>query len=177
MFGDSLAAGYGVDPARAYPALLEQRLGAPVVVEGEVGAQTRDSLERFAATVPRHEPFLVVVQLGGNDFTHRVSQDETFRNIEQLVARVQRIGAVAVVVSVDVDLVGDTYGAGYREIAKRQGAAVVTGFLNGILGHPEYQVDPIHPNERGHAVLADRLDRVLRPILDRMPAARSAPAA
>lgn len=172
VFGDSLTAGYGIDPARAFPALLAEDLRIPVVAEGRKGDTTRDALRRFDAAVPKHRPFLVVLEFGGNDFTHRVPQDETFRNMEQLVRRVQQLPAAAVVVAVDVNPMGDTYGDGYRDLARRQGAAVVPGLLNDVIAKPQYMLDPIHPNEMGHPFLAARVTRVLRPILDRMPAAR-----
>ena len=110
--------------------------------------------------------------MGGNDFTHRVPQDETFRNIEQLVHKVHLLPAAAVLIAVDVNPLGDSYGAGYQAIAERRGAGVVTGLLDDVLAKPRFMLDPIHPSEQGHPFLADRVARVLKPILARMPAAR-----
>ena len=59
VFGDSLAAGYGIDPARAFPALLARELGLPVVVEARVGDTTQDGLARFDAALAPHRPFIV----------------------------------------------------------------------------------------------------------------------
>lgn len=174
VFGDSLANGYQVDPAQAYPARLERRLGVPVAAEGENGATSADGLASFDTRVPRHDPFLVVLEFGGNDFRHHVPRDQTFANMEALVRRVQRLGAVAVVVAMDVDVFGDSYGRGYRALARRHGAGVVTGLLDDVMMQPKYMVDPIHPNEAGHAFLADRVAAVLEPILARMPAAQRA---
>lgn len=172
MFGDSLAAGAGIDPASAYPALLQRDFGLPVIALGQNGDTTESGLARFDRDVPPHRPFLVVVELGGNDFTHRVPQSATFRNIEQLVLKVHRLGAVAVVAAVDTSPIGDSYGDGYRDIARRYGAGVVTGLLNDVLAKPRYMVDSIHPNAEGHTFLAARMAAVLRPILERMPTAR-----
>lgn len=187
VFGDSLTAGLRVDPAEAFPALLATDLGVPIVAEGVSGETTAQGLERFDSVVPRHRPFLVVIEFGYNDFTSLMPQDETLRNIEQLVRRVHALPAAAVVISVDVDRIamppgetgvgtllqriGDRYGRGYRAIARRRGTGLVTGLLNDVVDHPQYMVDPIHPNPAGHALLAARVRRVLRPMLDRMPAA------
>ncbi len=172
VFGDSLAAGHGIDQAQAFPALLAQQLGVPVVVEATVGDTTRDGLGRFDGAVPRHRPFLVVIELGANDFTHRVPQDETFRNIEQLVYKVHRLPAAAVIVAVDATPIGDTYGEGYSAIARRLGTGVVTGLLDDVFAHPKYMLDVVHPNAEGHPFLAARVARALKPLLARMPAAR-----
>ena len=172
ILGDSLTAGHGLAPAQAYPALLAQRLGIPVVARGRDGDTTADGLARFDRDVPPLRPFLVVIQFGGNDFLHRVPQDETFRNIEHLVLKTHRLGAAAVVVAVDVDPIGDSYGNGYRNIATRHGAGVVTRFLRDVFGKPALMYDTIHPNARGHVLVTDRLAGTLEPILRRMPAAQ-----
>lgn len=174
IFGDSLTNGYQIAPNAAFPARLQQELGVPVVAIGYDGATSADGVSRFGTDVPRHNPYLVVIEFGGNDFHYRVPQDETFRNMERLVLQVQRLGAVAVLVAVDVDLMGDSYGAGYAEIARRHGAGVVTGLLNDVMTKPRFMLDPIHPNEAGHAFLAERILDTLRPILKHMPAARRA---
>ena len=84
-----------------------------------------------------------------------------------------RLGAAAVIVAVDADAIGDTYGDGYRAIAERYGAGVVTGLLKDVFAKPEYMIDFIHPTAEGHVFLADRIAAAVDPILARMPAARA----
>jgi hypothetical protein len=75
--------------------------------------------------------------------------------------RVANLGASGEVVV----FFGDSTTQGYREVAERHGALLVEDILEGILGKPDLKVDPIHPNARGHRMIADRVVTVLRPLL------------
>jgi lysophospholipase L1-like esterase len=41
----------------------------------------------------------------------------------------------------------------------------VPDVLGGILNRPELMADQIHPNDRGHALMADRFESALRDLL------------
>jgi lysophospholipase L1-like esterase len=60
---------------------------------------------------------------------------------------------------------GDSITQGYRAVAKRYGAVLVEDVMRGILGSPDLKLDTIHPNAEGHRVIAERVVRVLRPLL------------
>src|SRR6202012_4660494 len=70
-FGDSLTAGYGVDPDLSYPANLQRDLDAQgyhyrVVNMGVSGETTKDGLARVQRVLAL-KPELVIVEFGGND--------------------------------------------------------------------------------------------------------------
>jgi acyl-CoA thioesterase-1 len=54
----------------------------------------------------------------------------------------------------------------FADVAARTRVAFMPFLLEGVAGHPDLNLaDGIHPNARGHAVIAERLWRSLRPLL------------
>ena len=70
-FGDSLTAGFGVDPGKSYPDLLQQEVDRRgyryrVVNLGVSGDTTQDGLERLPLVLAE-KPRIVVLEFGAND--------------------------------------------------------------------------------------------------------------
>src|SRR5436190_8971987 len=71
VLGDSITAGYGLNPDQAYPALLQQKLDAAglpftIVNAGVSGDTTAGGLRRLDWTLGRGADVLIIA-LGGND--------------------------------------------------------------------------------------------------------------
>jgi hypothetical protein len=94
-----------------------------------------------------------------------VPLEETLKNLEAMVRTLVAQGMMVVILEVNVGLMGDPYLLGYRAVAKRHGAVLVEDVMRGILGNPDLKVDGIHPNAEGHRLIAERVVRVLRPLL------------
>lgn len=165
FFGDSITQGYGVREGESFPSLVAQELGVPLVNAGMSGDTTAAGLTRMDRDVFPHRPRLTVVEFGGNDFLRRVPVEETFRNLDAMVSALIAQGTVVVILEVNVGLVGDPYLKGYRAVAERHGAVLVADIMRGILGNPDLKVDSIHPNAQGHRRIAERVAKVLRPLL------------
>ena len=67
VIGDSISAGYGVEPDDAWPARLAQRTGWHIVAAGINGDRTSGGRARLPALMDEHRPALVLIELGGND--------------------------------------------------------------------------------------------------------------
>jgi acyl-CoA thioesterase-1 len=165
-FGDSLTRGYGVEAGRDYPSQLSRLLGEPIINAGRDGDTTGSALERLDEDVLVHAPRLVIVELSGNDFLKRVPKEETFANLDQIVARCVAAGAMVVLVHAKFGLWSDPYIQGFEEIAEKHGALLVENVLNGILTNPKRMYDRIHPNEEGYRLMAERVAEVVRPLLE-----------
>jgi len=166
FFGDSITQGYGVRPEESFPALVARDLGfATFVNAGVSGDTTAAGLGRLGRDVLPHRPRLTLVEFGGNDFLRRVPLEETLRNLDGIVKTLITEGTMVVILEVNAGLMGDPYLQGYRAVAERHGALLVEDILRGILSQPDLKEDPIHPNARGHRVIADRVVKVLRPLL------------
>jgi len=166
VLGDSIASGYGVAAAEAFPSILSQQLGLPILNRGVSGDTTAAALIRLKTEVIAAEPWLVIVELGGNDFLQKIPQTETEQNLRQIVTSTQETGAIVVLLGISLGFVEDDYKALYQRVAKDTQAYLIPQVTNGILDDRRYrQEDFIHPNQAGHELLATRIAKALQPLL------------
>lgn len=165
-FGDSLTEGVGAAKGEDYPSGLARQLRYQVINAGRRGDTTADALSRLDQDVLGQNPRLVIVLLGGNDFLRQVPLSETRKNLEEIVQRIQERGAMAVLVGVRLGLFTDEYGPVYKEIAKKHGALFIPEVLKGILSDPKSKSDSIHPNAAGYQLMAERILKQVKPLLE-----------
>jgi acyl-CoA thioesterase-1 len=165
FFGDSITQGYGVRPEEAFPGLVAGLLGVPFQSAGVSGDTMGAGAARLERDVLALRPRLVVVEFGGNDFLRRVPVEETLKHLEAIVGTLTAEGILTVLLEVNVGLGGDPYLAGFRSVAERHGAVLIPDLLKGILTSPDLKVDTIHPNAKGHRLIAERVGQTLRPLL------------
>lgn len=161
-FGDSITWGEGLNRKDAFPAILEKLLKRKVINAGNPGDTTFDALKRLKRDVLDRDPYLVIVELGGNDFLQKVAPQDTFNNIEKIIRRIQDKGAIVVLCDVSCGFVLSGYRKEFKRIARRYGTIFVARLLEGILDDPSLKVDFIHPNKRGHILIAQRIYERLR---------------
>ncbi len=164
-FGDSLTAGSGSSPGRDYPSVLAQRLGLPVINRGVPGDTTAQALARLERDVLALEPGLVIVILGGNDYLRGIDAAVVEHNLSTIVERLQAAGAVVVLGEIRGVIPGADYGSLFRRVARKYGAALVPDLLKDILTNPARKSDPIHPNDEGYRLMADRVASVVAPLV------------
>lgn len=172
--GDSLFAGYGLDPGQSYPARLETALrargiNARIANAGVSGDTTAGALQRleFALGGQAKVPQLVIISLGGNDMLRGVAPEETRANLDAILTELSERKIKALLLGM---LAPPNLGADYRRafdpiypaLAKKHDAALVPFFLQPLLGKPELiQADRIHPTLDGIDLLvADTVDEV-----------------
>jgi acyl-CoA thioesterase-1 len=172
--GDSLLAGYGLSPAEAYPARLQEALrarglNAQVVNAGVSGDTTADGLARLDFTLGGQSvaPDLVILSLGGNDMLRGLPLAQTRDNLDAILARLtQKKIKVVVMGMLAAPNMGPDYAAQFNAIfpslAKKHGAVLEPFFLRAIFGHAELQLpDHIHPTAKGvDAMVAATVDKV-----------------
>lgn len=165
-FGDSLTEGVGAGKGEDYPSVLARQLPYPVINEGRRGDTSADGLSRLDHDVLGRSPRLVIVLFGGNDFLRQVPLRETRKNLEEIVQRIQERGAMVVLVGMRLGVFTDEYGPVYKEIAKKHGAFFIPEILKGILSDPRLKSDSIHPNGAGYQLVAERILKQVRPLLE-----------
>jgi len=177
FFGDSLTAGYGVDPDEAYPALIQQRVDAAglpwrIVNAGLSGETTAGGLRRLD-WILRQQVDIFVIELGGNDGLRGIPPATTRANLEAMIRRIrERQPAIKIVVA-GMQLPTNMgpehtreFAAIYPEIAREQDAVLIPFLLAGVGGVPDLNLpDGIHPTPQGHAIVADTVWAVLKPLL------------
>jgi len=177
VLGDSIAAGAGVEPSEAYPALLQEKIKAAglnftVVNAGVSGDTSADGLNRVNWLLRRPIDVLVL-ELGGNDGLRCVPVATTETNLQTIIDRVKQKYPAARVVIAGMQMpknMGEDYTTAFKNIfpalAKRNHAALVPFLLEGVGGRPELnQPDHIHPTAAGHRIVAENVWKVLEPVL------------
>lgn len=166
FLGDSITSGHRLSVDVAFPHRLGQALGIPVVNAGISGDTTEGGLSRLERDVLAHHPRLVVVELGVNDVFGRWPRERTVANLRTITQRIRAQGAAVILVHITLPGVpGDGHRRHLREIARAEGAILVEDFLDEVV--PGRTYDGLHPDEQGHAILAERLLPVLRKALGR----------
>jgi len=167
-FGDSLTQGIGASQGHDYPTLLRKALGIEVINAGVDGDETADAMERLESDVLAKDPRLVVVELGANDFLDGQPLEQTFENLDEIVRRLDKRGAMVVLVGMAPGPFGDALQHHYDAIIHKYHVAFVPKVLEGILTNPTLKSDDhLHPNDRGYELITERIQRVVIPLLHR----------
>ncbi len=168
-FGDSLTAGVGRGDGPTYPDRLAGRLGAEVVnagVPGDTASQALRRIERVLAA----DPWLVVVELGGNDILRRVPLETTERAFDAILERLLAAGVSALLIEVRGPF-GGRYADLFDRLESRHGVPVIRDVLPDLLLDRRYKSDAIHLNGAGYERLAEAVARRVEPLLRRRRAA------
>jgi acyl-CoA thioesterase-1 len=170
-FGDSLTAGYGLAPEQAFPArleaaLLRQGIEVRVVNGGVSGDTTAGGLARLDWALA-DKPDLVILELGANDALRGIDPVTVRDNLDKMIGKIEASGTKMLLIGM---LAPPNWGVEYEnafdrifpELAKVHDVPLYPFFLEGVAMKPELnQPDGLHPNERGVAVLVDRLAPVV----------------
>lgn len=162
--GDSLTAGVGRGEGRTYPQHLAERLGVEVINAGVPGDTTSQALRRIDGVLA-HDPWLVVVALGGNDILRRVPLETTETAFDGILTRIVEAGAVPLLIEVHGPF-GHRYRKLFDRLQDRYGAPVLRDVLPEMLLDTRFKSDAIHLNAAGYERLAeavaDRIERLER---------------
>jgi acyl-CoA hydrolase len=161
--GDSITSGVGAAPGQPYPERLAARLGLPVINAGVPGDTAEDGLARVADALAQ-DPWLVIVELGGNDVLRRVPPERTEAALRQVLERLLAARVVPVLVELRVPFAA-RYGAIYEKLSDEYDVPLVEDALHDILLDPALKSDPIHPNGDGYERLAEAVADEVGPLL------------
>jgi len=174
-FGDSLSAGYGVEPGEGYPDFLRESLREAgyeyrVRNAGISGDTTGGGLARVES-VAGMEPAIVILELGGNDGLRGLPLETTRANLERIITTLKDRGIEVVLAGMKLP---PNYGPDYtrefeqlyRDLAAGHGLPLIPFLLEGVAGHPDLmQRDGIHPTAAGNRIVAANVMKTLEPLL------------
>jgi acyl-CoA thioesterase-1 len=174
-FGDSITAGYGLEPGQAYPDFLQKKLDAlgyhyEVDHQGTSGATTKDAVASLPAILRLH-PEIVIVEFGGNDGLRGLPMEQTRRNLDQVLTGLESAHVKILLAGITLP---PNYGPDYihqfeqvfRDLAVKHHAAFMPMIYKDLIKVPNtIQQDGIHPTAKGSDILADTLLETLKPLL------------
>ncbi len=164
-FGDSLVEGVGATAGNDFISLLSYEIGEPIINMGVSGNTSADGLARVDK-VNAQDPKIVLLLLGGNDFLRKIPIEETFKNIDDIVIKLQSEGAVVILLGIRGGILSDKFDERFEEIADSRDTLYVPNVLDGLLTRPELMEDSIHPNDAGYKKIADKILPVLKQVLE-----------
>ena len=174
-FGDSLTAGYGLEPGLSYADFLQKEIDAKgyrfrVVNQGISGDTTDGGVSRMDAAIGL-KPAIVILELGANDGLRGLPVAATRANLTAIVDGFQKAGAKVLLAGMTLPR---NYGADYirdfeqifRDLKREKKLAIIPFFLEGVATRPELmQRDAMHPTAEGCKKVAQNVMKYLEPML------------
>jgi acyl-CoA thioesterase-1 len=181
VFGDSLAAGEGLEPGQSFPDDMQNKLDAQgyawrVVNLGISGNTTEEGVSRMDSAVSLR-PAIVILELGGNDGLRGLPLTGTRKNLETIIQTFQTAGARVVLAGMTLPPnYGPDYIQGFQKIYKDLAAQYRLNFIPFLLSDivtPDpgtknlryFQRDGIHPTADGAMIVSETVLRAVKPLL------------
>lgn len=162
--GDSLTAGYGLDEAQAWPAVVQAMATKDnkpwTLINAGVSGDTTQAGRNRLDWALRAQPDVVVIALGGNDGLRGIDPATTEANLRQIIERVQQRGAQPILAGMQLPTnLGDDYrqrfAALFPRLATEFSIPLIPFLLEGVGGVRELNLsDQIHPNADGQRRVA-----------------------
>ena len=165
VVGDSLSAGYGINPEQGWVALLQKRLDQDdpkqhkVINASVSGETTSGALARLPKLLQTYKPQVMIVELGGNDALRGKPPQLIRANLEKLVQQGQAAQAKVVLFGMKIP---PNYGTAYSQafennykvVSQKYKVKLLPFFLEGVAGNKTLmQKDQIHPNAKAQSIL------------------------
>jgi acyl-CoA thioesterase-1 len=163
-FGDSLVRGYGSTRGSDAFSVLSNSLEIPIINKGIDGNTTKDARDRIDEIVSL-KPDIVIILLGGNDFLRKIPPEETRENLNSIVDTFKANNIRILLIGVRAGLLSDSLADVYKTIVKKHNIEYVNNILQDIITNPSYMSDPIHPNDQGYALMAEKIKKPLLKVI------------
>lgn len=174
-YGDSITAGYGLQPGQSWPDALQQDLdqrGYKYKVEnrGTSGATTKDAVANVNAIVQAH-PSVVVVEFGGNDGLRGLPPDQTRKNLDSVLTALETAHIKVLLAGITLP---PNYGPDYitafnkvfSDLAAKHHVSFIPMIYKDLINVPgTIQQDGIHPTQKGSEIVAHTVLPKLMPLL------------
>ncbi len=176
ILGDSLSDAYGISQQQGWVNLLrnrleEQEVKASVINASSSGETTRGGYARLPDLLSKHDPSLVIIELGGNDGLRGIPPGEIETNLNRMIELSQNNGSRVLILGVRIP---PNYGAAYTtrfhqvytRTAEQQNIPLVPSFLQDIAENPQLmQDDGVHPKAEAQPRMLDNVWPTLAELL------------
>jgi acyl-CoA thioesterase-1 len=178
VFGDSISAAYGIRVEEGWVALLQKKLttqgyGYRVVNASVSGETTGGGLARLPRALERHQPAILILELGGNDALRGLPLDEVRTNLDTMIRKSRAAGARVVLAGMRMPpnygpRYSQEFQAMYGELSREHKVPLIPFVLEDVaLRESLMQADGLHPNAKAQPLLLDEIWPQLEPLLKR----------
>ncbi|NNJ89851.1 MAG: arylesterase [Eudoraea sp.] len=177
FFGNSLTAGMGLEPEKAFPGIIQDKidsLGIKYrVINAGLSGETTASGENRIDWLMNQQVDIFVLELGANDGLRGIPLSETKENLQAIINAVRTKNPDIKIVLAGMQIppnMGQDYTGEFRQIfptlAEENEAYLIPFLLENVAGIPELnQADGIHPTEEGQRIVAKNVWTIINPIL------------
>lgn len=176
VLGDSISAGFGIDKQQGWVALLEKSLILEhpqyALINASIsGETTSGGVNRLKSILDKHQPSLVILELGGNDGLRGMPVKLMTQNLTTMIKLSQEAGAKVLLLGMRIP---PNYGQRYSELFAKQYQQLATDFnialvpflLNGIAGETGMmQADGIHPTQNAQPIMMKSVWLAIKPLM------------
>jgi acyl-CoA thioesterase-1 len=161
FLGDSITAGYGLDPEEAYPSLIAIK-GMTMLNLGVSGSKTGDGVQRLTDYFNSGgDPRLVVIALGANDILQGVDSGVIEANLESAigVCKSHRVPVMLCGIRIPFKFGPEDI---FKKVAKESQVPLVPDFMQGEETQDDLlQDDHMHPTREGQKIIAEKMQAAL----------------
>jgi len=163
VLGDSLSYGTGAAEHQDYPTLLAQNTGWNIINAGVPGNTSEQGLARLPALLEEHQPALLMIVLGGNDFLKKVPVSQTIANLNTMIQMGKSKNSTTLLVAIpDYQPVKAAFGGLsdhtlYATLAKETQTPFIEDVFSPVLSKNALKADYVHPNAQGYRQVEERL--------------------
>lgn len=176
VLGDSISAGFGIDKEKGWVNLLNHELtqqassiykNAHIINASISGETSSGGANRIKSLLTKHQPSLVILELGGNDGLRGTPIKLIKKNLGYIIKSSQDSGARVLLLGMQIP---PNYGQTYSKLFAQQYQQLTSLFsidsvpflLQGIAGvEGMMQDDGIHPTQQAQAIMLNSVLLVL----------------
>ncbi len=175
FIGDSLTEGYGIPQEKSFPSIISskfknKKIKVKITNAGSSGSTSASAPGRVK-WILKSNPNIVFIALGGNDGLRGINLQATENNLQQAITLALNRKIKVILAGVRIPT---NYGPKYRKqfeniyisLAKKNNVTFIPYILKGVAGIKSLNLpDQIHPNEKGHQVIADNIFPIIEKLL------------
>ena len=176
IVGDSISAGLGIDKQQGWVALLEntllQEYPQYTLINASIsGETTSGGANRMQTMLEKHQPSIVILELGGNDGLRGTPTKLITKNLTYMINLSESMGAKTLLLGMRIP---PNYGQRYSELFAQQYTQLATELnvtllpflLEGVAGEKGMmQADGIHPTEEAQPIMLKSVWEILKPMM------------
>lgn len=177
VLGDSLSAAYNIPEDSGWVSLLQARLQQSAttcwdVINASISGETSGGgAARINEILNRHQPQLLIVELGGNDGLRGLAIKQFRSNLETIIQQAQQADVKVLLTGIQIPtnygpLYRKRFEAVYTELSERLHVPLVPFILQNVATEPELmQGDGIHPNAVAQPIILENIWPYLETLL------------
>lgn len=176
VVGDSIGAGFGMNPKDGWVNLLNEKLKAEgyqyeMVNRSISGDTTTNGLNRLPKALEQVKPEITIIELGGNDGLRATPPTKIAENLSTMIQLAQEANSKVLLIGIQLppnygDAYLERFLAIYPELGEKHQIAVLPSIVEKVGGNNDLmQNDGIHPNKEAQPIIVESVWETIKPLL------------